>query len=92
MSKGSTRRPGTILPGAWEAIFNINRMEAALQSPSILLPAGLSFEQARSFILEQIDPDEPCRPQCGDCGGTRRVKGEPCPSCAPTDADDMPID
>jgi hypothetical protein len=30
------------------------------------------------------DPDER-QPQCGDCGGTRRVDGGPCPACAPTD-------
>lgn len=23
--------------------------------------------------------------QCGDCGGTRKVDGEPCKACAPAD-------
>lgn len=43
-------------------------------------------------MLTLSDPDEPCRPQCGDCNGTRRVKDGPCPACAPTDADDVPLD
>jgi hypothetical protein len=35
---------------------------------------------------ERIFKPEPPEPsQCGDCGGTRRVNGQPCGACAPTD-------
>lgn len=46
-------------------------------------PASKLFRDNYDAIFGKAEPIEPS--QCGDCGGTRKVDGRPCPACAPTD-------
>jgi hypothetical protein len=54
------------------------------------IPAG-AWEAIFGQVVE-AEPEEIKPSRCGDCNGTMRVKGLPCPACAPTDADEVPND